>query len=122
MPEWDHVAQDVSNFPHPDVVLIAHVDCSKQDEGDPLCRRLGVTSLPTILYFDPPLATSEINGTAYTGNHTYTMLRRFARFLACDADLPQYCSKNQKAMLPTYIAMEAEERASQVGLTAAHGL
>ena len=122
MPEWDHVASDVSNFPHPDVVLIGHVDCSKQDEGDPLCRRLGITSLPTILYFDAPLAPREVNGTAYSGNHTYTMMRRWARFLACDADLPQYCSKNQRAMLPTYIAMDPDERATQVATAAAANL
>jgi len=115
MDDWDHVASDVRKLPDPNVILIGHVDCSKKDVGDPLCKQLGITNLPTLLYFDPPLAPSEINGTAYTGNHTYTMLRRFARSLMCNADFPdQYCSKKQRALMPKYLAMPDEERQLQL--------
>jgi len=115
MGDWDHVASDVSRLPDPNVILIGHVDCSKKDVGDPLCKQLGITTLPTLLYFDPPLAPAEVNGTAYTGNHSYTMLRRFARSLMCNADFPdQYCSKKQRALLPQYLAMGEEERRSKL--------
>ena len=113
--DWDHVAEDVSKFPE-DVLLIGHVDCSKKDTGDPLCKRLGITNLPAILYFDPPVSPSETNGSQYFGNHSYLHLRRFARFLSCNGeDYPNlYCSKKQRTMLPHFIAMEDDERQEQL--------
>jgi hypothetical protein len=107
-PDWDSLGAEYKDSK---TVIIADVDCTAA--GKPLCEKFGVRGYPTIKYFNPP----DEEGTDYKGGRSLADLKKFAETElgpGCSVDTIENCSEEQKKELETYIAMPAEERATQL--------
>jgi len=107
-PDWDTLG---SEFKDSKTVVIGDVDCTA--DGKSLCEKHNVRGYPTIKYFNPP----DEEGEDYKGGRTLDDLKKFASTElgpGCSVDTIDNCSDEQKKELETYVAMDADERASKL--------
>lgn len=106
-PDWDMLAKEYEGS---DKVLIADADCTAS--GKPLCDKMGVRGFPTLKSFAP----GDDDGEDYKGGRDLASLKKFASELGpgCTVDTLEICTPEQKEKLDTYIAMDADARASKI--------
>lgn len=89
-PDWDKLGDEYASSPS---VLIADVDCTKEDE---LCKKHEVRGYPTIKYFT---ADTGKSGADYRGGREFDALKEFVEEnleTKCDVNaLPGKCTEKE---------------------------
>lgn len=103
-PAWDQLT---SEFEGNDGVVIADVDCTKDDSKD-LCSKYGVRGYPTIKYFT---SSTDPMGDKYEGGRDLDSMKEFASENlgpSCGPDNLDLCDDDQVTEIKKYQAMSRE--------------
>jgi len=106
-PFWDKLAEEYEDSA---TILIADVDCTAAGEG--LCQQMEVSRYPTIKYGDPN------NLVKYEGGRTAEDVNKFAAELGpnlkCGPANPEFCDKDTKKLLDSFMAMPMGDLAAKI--------
>lgn len=109
-PDYDKL---MSEFESSSSVIIADVDCTKEDGGKAVCDAKKVQGFPTIKYYKD----GDQEGQDYNGGRDYDGLLKFVKEeleKPCDVEDPKECTDKEKAFIEKMKGKGADEIKKQL--------